>query len=56
LKVKRFISVFLLAFVFLSIVFLVYKEFARKDNKTANSVVEICCLVLRGLNPHGNKG
>ena len=41
MKVKRFTSVFLLAFVFLSIVFLVYKEFARKDNKTANSVVEI---------------
>jgi hypothetical protein len=39
-----------------SLVFLVYKEFARKDNKTANSVVEVCCVILRGVNPYGNKG
>lgn len=42
--VKRFASVFLMAFVFLSIVFLVYKEFGRKDNKTANPVIEINTL------------
>ena len=44
MKIKRFPSVFLLAFVFLSLVFLVYKEFAWKDNKTANPVVEIKTL------------